>query len=259
MHGFLSIKFQKTMAKRLALIPEELVSSYHLQKPEIRIEDEIESLLEKTNLPNDMKVKLLGGLITRYHKTVHTPPEPMRVSVVNEPEESREKSESVMRFEDERTMKDIMFTVPQRFSKYVPMIVEKLKSRQYAWNEWGELTHDEKPIEGSKIVDFFSYIMRNVKSLEEPKHFAFFLKAIKETNIPRTWIANKKVLDRLKNKTRISIFETSDSEYADTDTPFTTHLRKKKQSRSVQQLKTPSEVQGRKSRSLSPKQKWLEY
>ena len=37
------------MAKKMTLIPEELVSAY-LQKPKIRIENETDKLLEKSNL-----------------------------------------------------------------------------------------------------------------------------------------------------------------------------------------------------------------
>ena len=73
------------MSRRIALIPEELVSSYQLQKPELRLEDSIESMLERANIPDDQKIKLLSQLIMRYHKTVHEPPEPVRVSMSDEP------------------------------------------------------------------------------------------------------------------------------------------------------------------------------
>lgn len=69
------------MARRVALIPEELVSSYQLQKPELRVEDDIVQLLEKNKLPDDMKVKLLSQLITRFYKTVHEEPKPVKVSI----------------------------------------------------------------------------------------------------------------------------------------------------------------------------------
>ena len=72
------------MFTRIALIPEELVSSYQLQKPELRLEDNIDLMLEKAKIPDDQKIKLLSQLITRYHKTVHEPPEPVRVSMSDE-------------------------------------------------------------------------------------------------------------------------------------------------------------------------------
>ena len=80
------------MARRIALIPEELVSSYHLQKPEIRLEDEIENLLERGKLTDDMKVKLLSQLIMRYHKTVNEPADPVRVTFDGEEKKKFAKS-----------------------------------------------------------------------------------------------------------------------------------------------------------------------
>lgn len=60
------------MAKRVALIPEEFISSYHhFQKPDKRLEDEIGLVLEKANLADDMKVKLLSilcAIIKQYIK-----------------------------------------------------------------------------------------------------------------------------------------------------------------------------------------------
>lgn len=185
------------MAKRVALIPEELVSTYHLQKPEIRLEDDIDSLLERANLPNDMKAKLLSQLIMRYHKTMHAPPEPVPVSVKNEqvpesPSEKRDMSSENM--EDDKIYQSILVSTPKHSQKFIPMIVEKLKTRQYAWNENGEMTQDNVPLKGTSIVDFFSYTMRTAKNLKTPPFYNTFLKALKEINIPRGWIGNPKVL-----------------------------------------------------------------
>jgi len=180
------------MARRVALIPEELISTYHLQKPEIRLETEIETLLENSKLPNDMKAKLLGQLITRYHKEIHTPAEAIRVSIANDQQQQMQPSEVEQTIDD--VTKDIILSTAQRYSKFVPMIVDKLKSRQYSWNEWREMTVDGKPIRGSNVVDFFSYMLRNLKPTSEPKHFNHFLRALKEIRIPHSWIANKNVV-----------------------------------------------------------------
>lgn len=185
------------MAKRVALIPEELVSTYHLQKPEIRLEDDIDSLLERANLPDDMKAKLLSQLIMRYHKTMHAPPEPIPVTMKDEqatesPSEKRITSAENMK--DDRIYQSILVSTPKNSQKFIPMIVEKLKTRQYAWNEKGEMTQDNVPLKGSSIVDFFSYTMRTAKHLETPPFYKTFLKALKEINIPRGWIGNPKVL-----------------------------------------------------------------
>lgn len=179
------------MARRVALIPEELVSSYQLQKPEIRLEDDIVNLLDQCQLTDDMKVKLLSQLITRYHKTVNEPPEPVRVSIAEqeerkkifenqEEEEEQEERGAKRKVEGDRTLKDILISVPKNFAKFVPMIVEKLNTRGYAWNEAGEMTKNAVPFKNIRIVDFFLYLFRNVKAQPVLREFQIYLDAIRE-------------------------------------------------------------------------------
>ncbi|GBL96310.1 hypothetical protein AVEN_183768-1 [Araneus ventricosus] len=95
-------------------------------------------------------------------------------------------------------MRDIRYTVPRTYEKYIPAIVEKLKTRLYHWNEYGEMTENRVPFKGSKIVDLFSHVMRNSKRLETPQHLGKFMKAIIEINIPHSWLANKGVISKQK-------------------------------------------------------------
>lgn len=187
------------MARRVALIPEELVSSYHLQKPEIRVEDEIENLLDQGKLIDDMKVKLLSQLITRYHKTVNEPAEPVRVSFANEEErkqlpQSQEESNVERKVEPDSVLRGILVSVPKSFAKFVTMIAEKLNARGYGWNEEGELTKNGIPFKNIRVVDFFLYLFRNVKEQPGLREFPIYLNTIREINIPRGWIGNKKLL-----------------------------------------------------------------
>ncbi|GBN34442.1 hypothetical protein AVEN_197190-1 [Araneus ventricosus] len=203
------------MSKRMALMPPELFSAYYQQKPEIRLEDELSKLLDREKLPDDMKVKKLSQLVTRYQKTMHEPPEPVRVTVVDKEKEKNlmmgDISDVTEKATPDAMMMDIISSVPQSQSKFVPLIVEKLKTRSYFWNEFGEMEKNVSPIKDPGIVDFISYLIRNSKKQSEPKHFSHFLQALKEINIPHSWIANQKVLDRLKH---FQVF----ASYGDNDT-----------------------------------------
>ncbi|GFQ65917.1 uncharacterized protein TNCT_575081 [Trichonephila clavata] len=97
-------------------------------------------------------------------------------------------------------LKDIITSSPRSYVKYIPSIVEKLITRGYSWNKYGEMTRDNLPIKDSRIVDFFSYLLRNIKTQTEPVHFQIFLKAIREINIPHSWVGNKKLLPLSKYK-----------------------------------------------------------
>ena len=250
------------MAKRVALIPEELVSTYHLQKPEIRIEEEIDKLLEKSNLPNDIKVKLLGQLVTRYHKTVHAPTEPVRVIVENESEMSQENNkkepvkdhDSIYNQHEDTIVKDIILSTPHKFKQFIPHIIEKLKTRQYAWNQWGEFVQDNKTFEGSNVVDFFSYLTRNIRTQDEPKHFNYFLKAIKEVKIPHIWIGNKKVLNELRQRQPHFTKSEGDSEDDESKVFYRSRIR------SDQNPYIPrTQVRERSRSTPRSNTRWLEY
>ncbi|GBO12254.1 hypothetical protein AVEN_2339-1 [Araneus ventricosus] len=244
------------MSKRMALMPPELFSAYYQQKPEIRLEDELSKLLDREKLPDDMKVKLLSQLVTRYQKTMHEPPEPIRVSVVDKEPEKNLMTDDISNVTEKATpnamMMDIIASVPQSQSKFVPLIVEKLKTRSYFWNEFGEMVKNGSPIKDSKIVDFFSYLMRNSKIQAEPKHFSHFLKALKEINIPHSWIANRKVLDRLKHFQVIASYEDDDANEEKFDVAHV-HRRSKSLTPTTSWKKI-----ARAKEKLSPT-KWINY
>lgn len=195
------------MAQRLALIPEELVSPHHLRNPEIRIENDIIHLLDREALPDDMKVKLLSQLMMRYHKSVHAPREPVRVTITDDEKKSPSKSLDVKNPIEEQDstedeiLKDIFTSSPKQYWKYIPQIVSKLQTRAYSWNNSGEMIANNKVIKNSRIADFFSFLFRNAKTQKEPQHFDTFLRALSEINIPQFWIGNKRVLERIKKFT----------------------------------------------------------
>ena len=279
------------MARRVALIPEELISSHQYQNIELRLEDEIAALLDRKKIPDDMKAKLLGQLVMRYQKAVHTPPEPVPVSIKNDGISDKEKEKLFQSNQDivekkeesvqekfyngdnnDNIIKDIITSTPHRFQKFVYPIVEKLKTRNYFWNSRGEMIVGNETVEGSSIVDFFNYLFRNVKSLTEPSHFQLFLKALSEINIPRTWIANKTVLAALQTRKPSAesvqdVFPSEDvsEPYKESDiSPVVKRGRefgrRRRELKSHSVYPKSSDVnKWKRSRSHSPMQKWLEY
>ncbi|GFW98562.1 uncharacterized protein TNCV_4683741, partial [Trichonephila clavipes] len=68
--------------------PEFLIG-HHTQKTELRLEDEVSKLLDREQLADDLKVKLLSQLLIRYQNMVREPSGPVRVSIVDENEHPR--------------------------------------------------------------------------------------------------------------------------------------------------------------------------
>ena len=247
------------MSRRVALIPEELISTHHYQDPELRLEDEIGSLLDRKKIPDDMKVKLLSQLVMRYQRTYHTPPEPIPVTVKNDQISANEKDQ-VQSDENsvennyekhDNIMKNILISTPLRFRKFVPMIVEKLKTRDYSWNSNGEMMVGNNPVKKTNVIDFFAYLLKNRKNQPEPYSFDLFLKALSEINIPSSWIANENVLKKLNGK------NTDDDSSSYNETKVTPLMKRRPEletrSRSLQRWDRS------RSRSPTKKKKWLDY
>ncbi|GFQ74031.1 uncharacterized protein TNCT_489031 [Trichonephila clavata] len=63
------------MARKMALVPQDLVSEYYdFNKPEIRVEDNISKLLNEEETPDDVKAKLLSHCILKYQRLMQAPP-----------------------------------------------------------------------------------------------------------------------------------------------------------------------------------------
>lgn len=175
----------------MAIVPPEMVAAYRLYKPEIRIEDNISHILEESKLPDDMKVKLLNQLVSRYRHTIYKPREPLPVND-RESEVIEQSMQKETEKVSEKDMNHILISVPKRLRSFIPLIVEKLESRQYSWNKDGEFMKEGEPLHDTNIVDLFSYLMRNTKD-RPPLGFYEFVEALDQSKVPLRWIANSEV------------------------------------------------------------------
>ncbi|GBN58754.1 hypothetical protein AVEN_17023-1 [Araneus ventricosus] len=69
----------------MAFVPKELVSEYYqLNKPEIRVEDNISNLLHDEETPDDMKARLLSHWIPKYQRLMQHPLPPKAFEIPKE-------------------------------------------------------------------------------------------------------------------------------------------------------------------------------
>ncbi|GFX47180.1 uncharacterized protein TNCV_2747561 [Trichonephila clavipes] len=190
------------MAKKMALVPPELVSEYYqLSKPEVRLEDNISSLLHEKEIPDDVKAKLLSDFIPKYQRAMQPSPAPKPFEIP--PELFAEPELPIQNIPEvpqriNMIAKYIGYVVPKVQKKYILPILEKLKDANYTFNDKNELEINGKPEYRSNAIDIFSYIMKNDRSvLTPPKGFNKFFTAIHDSNIPLQWIRNKRLREQL--------------------------------------------------------------
>lgn len=185
----------------MALVPKEMVSAYYqLNKPEHRAEDNIHGLLQQKEMPDDVKAKLLGQLVTKYHRLMEPKPEkkfefsPDLLQTL-EPPETDIPDLAPVPF---AIVKYLGHAVPKSRKKFILPILEKLKEVGISFNDANELVVNNKPVFRSNLIDLFAYLMTSSqKPGVPPKGFDNFYRAIYESNIPIQWIGNKYLRDQL--------------------------------------------------------------
>ncbi|GBO33619.1 hypothetical protein AVEN_102719-1 [Araneus ventricosus] len=192
------------MARKMALVPKELVSEYYqLNKPEIRVEDNISNLIHDEETPDDMKAKLLSHWIPKYQRLMQPSPPSKRFEIPKEllqetEVEQEEKTHSPLISRTHMIAKFISYTIPKTRKKYIIPILEKLRDANYIFNDMNELEKDGKTEYRSNGIDLFSYLMRNERDNRPPPlGFHTFLEGILNANIPIEWIGNKNVKESI--------------------------------------------------------------
>ncbi|GFW03035.1 uncharacterized protein TNCV_156551 [Trichonephila clavipes] len=186
----------------MALVPQDLVSEYYeLNKPEIRVEDNISKILNEEETPDDMKAKLLSHWVPKYQRLMQPPPPQKPFEIPKELLQETEAEQEISSPAPSKLnmiAKYIAYTIPKTRKKYILPILEKLREVNYMFNDMNELQRNEKTEYRSNGIDLFSYLMRNEKTVSHPPTgFNTFLQGILDANIPLGWIGNKYVRDML--------------------------------------------------------------
>ncbi|GBO30113.1 hypothetical protein AVEN_73349-1 [Araneus ventricosus] len=225
------------MARKMALVPKELVSEYYqLNKPEIRVEDNISNLLHDEETPDDMKARLLSHWIPKYQRLMQPPPptKPFEIpkELLQETEVEQEEKPTSLFSRKNMIAKYIAYTIPKTRKKYILPILEKLRDVNYTFNDKNELQKDGKTEYRSNVIDLFSYLMRNERAdSQPPPGFHTFLQGILDANIPIGWIANKNVKELI-------LLSQADPKRKDRSSPRTLNESKPKKVTIAERLQT---------------------
>ncbi|GBM36458.1 hypothetical protein AVEN_234836-1 [Araneus ventricosus] len=108
----------------MALVPKELVSEYYqLNKPEIRVEDNISNLLHDEKTPDDMKARLLSHWIPKYQRLMQPSPpaKPFEIpkELLQETEVEQEEKPTALFSRKNMIAKYIAYTIPKTRKKYI--------------------------------------------------------------------------------------------------------------------------------------------
>ncbi|GFV15241.1 uncharacterized transposon-derived protein F54H12.3, partial [Trichonephila clavipes] len=177
-----------TMAKRMAVVPEELATTYFSKTSDAGlhdIESQIENLLRASSYSDDAKAKLLSQLILKYRHMVSEPKPPVRVSI----EEEIRKRATLSYGINELWQCDLvdlkhlgkhnngfryLLTVIDVFSKCARVSALKMKTAEAVKNAFENLFQQAKPknIQTDKGGEFYNSQLKSLFERYSINHYS---------------------------------------------------------------------------------------
>ena len=188
-------------ARKMALVDPRLLDTLRspppppatdtLGKKVQALDDEMKTILDRTDLDDGTKVTLYNQVLQRYNVlATKRIKEPLRVVTVNESEvasESESGSEGAVRAPISGLEATVLATVPRTMQAKASRLMEHLK-KDITWTARGELIHEGVPVVGSNVVDLVNDLLR--KSKTAPTGWQPFARQLRAINLPMTLVGN---------------------------------------------------------------------
>jgi len=195
------------MARKMVLVPENYLSTLHqyqkvqttpLVKTLGELDTEMERILSRKDITDDVKVKLYNQAMQKYleYEKQRKVKEPIAVKIHSEQADKTENhANSAVDVDQQTTVNhmddEILNSVPKLSRNKAQLLLNKLKQNKDVmfWNERGELTYDGKPVPGTNIVDLIRDTMSARKNFQ-PTSRELFSRGLARVNTPLNWIGN---------------------------------------------------------------------
>ena len=165
------------------------------------IDGEMSNILNRDDIPLDQKMTLydqtLQKYMSRYQQYKHESTKPILVNTVNStittdrPKDTTDKPKDIIQ-------DLILQSIPKAAQSKTEMLMERLKE-VVSWNDRGEFGYKGQPvIRGSNLIDLVGNAARHrtLKNVN-PEGMNTFLTALRDVNVPQSWISNKSYLEEM--------------------------------------------------------------
>lgn len=173
------------------------------------LDHEMEDVLNSKELNNEEKARrysqALQNYLTYYNQRKEKPLkikfEAVEPSLQKGPQEEGIQSE----VKDDRLERDIINALPKTLKNRGKMLIEKIRENPniMKWDERGQLIFEDKPLQGSHIVDLIGDFMRERKGVD-PIGWQAFARGLARMNAPEDLVRNERRRGALREfKSRI--------------------------------------------------------
>ncbi|GBN94809.1 hypothetical protein AVEN_105147-1 [Araneus ventricosus] len=187
-------------AKKMILIPEERADfGGHLSN----LDSQMQEILRRKDLPESEKANQYLQMLQKFVKIQHPQQEKTDINENQETEIQENKESKTVPEEEDSVTAKIYKEEPARYFSIAKNILDFLKANNtiLTWTPEGEIVYKGQCLPRTNIVKLVGDLLRNRK--KSPPRFKEFHTALKEMNIPTSYIINKKLLqNKIKNVTR---------------------------------------------------------
>ena len=165
------------------------------------LDSEMSDILSSKELDDEAKATLYNQLLRRYltyydqrkGQPLHvklTTPKPVETP---KPEESKESTEEPAPEKSISTTveEEVIKSVHKIYKKGARQLLDKMKENRdvFAWNDKGELVYENKPINGSHVVDLVNDTLRHLNGFE-PVGWSGSARGLARMNVPENLVRN---------------------------------------------------------------------
>ena len=165
------------------------------------LDQDMQAILQRTNLSDEEKVRQYNQVLQRsleYHDHLRAPsPAPPATTTLKDIEE------------------EVLAVVPKQsmMKRKAQALLERIKRQpDMGWTERGELVFEGEVIKGSNIVDLVNDVLRNRKSFDHPHGWRQFARALRQSNVPRDLVGNRRLWDWMHHEATTSDRHSSEVE-----------------------------------------------
>lgn len=187
-------------AKKMALVEPRLLEGLQHQLPlppvvkaMTSLDQDMQSVLIRQELPLDDKVKLYNQVLQRYatfkdqhEAAMHAP---IRVKMVETaPQENAPREEQK---EPDTIEREVLESIPKTLKKKGQLLIDRVKNTPHlGWNDKGELVYKDQVVENTNVADLIHDVLRRRKR-PGPRGWQTFARALKESNVPQELIGHQ--------------------------------------------------------------------
>ena len=197
--------------QRMVLVPENTLERLQ-QRQQIltppltqtlrTLDNEMSDILSSKELDDEAKAKLYNQVLQRYltyydqrkGQPLHVKLTTVKPTETPKPEESEKQVEIPSPEKSQITTaveQEVMKSVPKIYKNGARQLLDKIKENRDVldWNDKGELLYENKPINGSHVVDLVNDMLRHRKGFS-PVGWSVFARGLARMNVPENLVRN---------------------------------------------------------------------